>query len=163
MRGYIFMMQNNYYTIAVKRQLLQRVFSMHCVMISAVSRTLSSLPMSEAAVHDTREIDTINLLIVHRESENQFNYALRTLQLTHTAMYKSLTWLILSFHSAPRTFAHRFLTCVMPGFHHSVDVLPLPFRQSRSVSRFRTPLLLPLPLRIFLLFTDHVMERNFLT
>ena len=51
---------------------------------------------------------------------------------------------------------------LMPGFHHSVVVLPLPFRRSRSRCRFRTPLPLPLPLRIFLLFTA-VTERNFLT
>jgi len=50
---------------------------------------------------------------------------------------------------------------IMPGFHHSVAVFPLPFRRSRC--RFRTPLplLLPLPLRIFLLFTAET-ESNFL-
>jgi len=42
----------------------------------------------------------------------------------------------------------------MPGFHHSIAVLPLPFRRSR----FRTPLPLPLPLRIVLLLSR--LERN---
>ena len=36
----------------------------------------------------------------------------------------------------------------MPGFHHSVAVLPLPFAVPVSRCRFRTPLPLPLPLRI---------------
>jgi len=46
-----------------------------------------------------------------------------------------------------------------------VSTIPLPFfrcRFSVPVSRFRTLLPLPLPLRIFLLFTT-VTERNFLT
>ena len=46
---------------------------------------------------------------------------------------------------------------LMHGFHHSVAVLPLPFRRSRY-SRFRTPL----PSHIFVLFTA-VTEHNFLT
>ena len=33
---------------------------------------------------------------------------------------------------SPRTITYR--TCHMPGFHHSVAVLPLPFRRSRYVN-----------------------------
>jgi len=49
---------------------------------------------------------------------------------------------------------------LMPGFHHSVAVLPLSFRRCRCRCLFRTSL--PLPLRIFLSFTA-VTEWHFLT